>query len=555
MTSEAVLQMFFEEAADLVADCERTLLRLEQTSGDPELVNRVLRNVHSLKGTSSMLRFEHIAGLAHALEDVMVRVRKAQQTVTRPLAGTLLRSMDVLRGLLHAAREGGVAATAEVETILAALRAHTGSAANSPEAPAAETEPREAAQSSEAATLRVPIEKVDSLVNLVGELVITQSMIARLVADLGPDAGSPLVEAVTHMDRHTRELQERVMAVRMLPIRTLFGRFPRLVRDLALTLGKHVVLETAGEDTELDKGVMEQITDPLTHLVRNAIDHGIEMPGERRAAGKSEVGSVRLRAYQEGGSIHVEVADDGRGLDRERIVAKARQLGVAASGDGADDDEVFRLIFRPGFSTAETVTDLSGRGVGLDVVHRNVEALRGAIAVRTERGRGTTFKITLPLTVAVLDAQPLRVGTQTYIVPLASIVESIRPRPGDVHRLLGSRETLVIRDQVLPLIRLHQLFQVRPDAEDPTRGIVVIGEHGDQLVALLVDELLGQQQMVIKSLETNFQKVAGVAGATILSDGNVALILDVSGLMALSRSRTGRPMPAGTTHSAREDAR
>jgi len=330
-----------------------------------------------------------------------------------------------------------------------------------------------------------------------------------------------------------------VMAVRMLPIRTVFSRCQRLVRDLAHAQGKQVVLETSGEDTEVDKGVIEQIADPLTHLLRNAIDHGIETPEARRLAGKPEVGSLRLRAYQEGGNIHLEVADDGRGLDRERIARKAVQVGLLTADARATDDEIFGLIFRPGFSTAETVSQVSGRGVGLDVVRRNIETLGGSVTVHTEPARGTTFHIRLPLTLAILDGQSLRVGSQTYVLPLTAIVESVRPRPEQVPGAHTDGEVVVIRGRALPMIRLHHLFDIVPAVEDPAQGIVVLVEHEGRDVALLVDELLGQQPVVIKGLEANFQKVAGVAGATILSDGGVALILDVPGLVALSRARSG----------------
>jgi two-component system chemotaxis sensor kinase CheA len=575
MTHDATLAMFFEEAAELVADSEAALLRLEQASSEPDpgLVNRIFRNVHTLKGTSAMLGLDRLAGFAHSLEDVLVRMRKGAQAITPPLVDTLLASVDVLRRLLERARHGDGGEPENLEPTLAKLRVLTVGAAARPGGDGAGTlaaggaglfgrapdagnghDPDHAA---DATTVRVPIEKVDGLVNLVGELVITQSMIARLVANLGPDRAAQLEEAVAQMDRHARELQERVMAVRMLPIRTMFSRFPRLVRDLAHAQGKQVVLDASGEDTELDKGMIEQITDPLTHLLRNAIDHGIETPATRRLAGKPDVSRLRLRAYQEGGNIHLEVADDGRGLDRDTIARKAAEVGLLTPDARPTDDEIVDLIFRPGFSTAETVSQVSGRGVGLDVVRRNIETLGGSITVHTESGHGAAFHIRLPLTLAILDGQSLRVGLQSYILPLASIVESMRPRPAEVRRVFTDAEVVVIRGRALPMIRLHRLFDIAPASEDPTQGIVVIVEHGGRHVALLVDELGGQQQVVIKSLETNFAKIAGVAGATILSDGGVALILDVPGLVALSRARPGRetrlrgPEPVGSiAHSA-----
>jgi two-component system chemotaxis sensor kinase CheA len=344
------------------------------------------------------------------------------------------------------------------------------------------------------------------------------------------------------MDRHARELQERVMAIRMLPIRKLFSRFPRMVRDLSRVQGKQVALETFGEDTELDKGVIEQITDPLTHLVRNAVDHGIELPEVRRRAGKAEVGRLTLRAYQQGGSIHVEVTDDGQGLARERILAKAVEMGLAAPDEALSDEQIFGLVFRPGFSTAARVTEVSGRGVGMDVVKRNLEALGASISIQSAEGRGTTIRAKLPLTLAILDGQSVRVGDATYVLPLVSIVESIQPGRESVHRILGAGEAVTVRGRIVPLLRLHRLFGLEPRAADPTHGLVVIAEHDGRRVALLVDELLGQQQVVIKSLETNFRKLDGIAGATILGDGRVALILDVPGLVAMGR---GAPREAG----------
>jgi two-component system chemotaxis sensor kinase CheA len=551
MSHDPTLEMFFEEAADLVGDSEAALLRLEKASNEPDsgLVNRIFRNVHTLKGTSAMLGLDRLAGFAHALEDVLARMRKGEQVATPPLVDALLASVDVLRRLLERAREGDGGAPEDLEATLAKLRALTvsgaaGAGGDGPgEIPAGRAglfsqAPDEAGgqapdHTAEATTVRVPIAKVDRLVNLVGELVITQSMIARLVADLRPGHAAQLEEAVAQMDRHARELQERVMAVRMLPIRTVFSRFPRLVRDLAHAEAKQVVLETSGEDTELDKGVIE---------------HGIETPEARRAAGKPPVGALRLRAYQEGGNIHLEAADDGRGLDREKIARKAVQAGLLTADTRPGDDEIFGLIFRPGFSTAETVSRVSGRGVGLDVVRRNVETLGGSITVRTEPGRSTTFDIRLPLTLVIVDGQSLRVGSHTYILPLASIVESMRPRPEQLRRVFADTEVVVIRSRAIPLIRLHRLFDIAPTAADPVQGIVVIVEHAGRHVALLVDELGGQQQVVIKSLEANFQKITGVAGATILSDGAVALILDVPGLCGLCRAPSGREPQTVVSH-------
>jgi two-component system chemotaxis sensor kinase CheA len=398
----------------------------------------------------------------------------------------------------------------------------------------------------EAATFRVSAAKVDRLVNLVGEIAVTQSMVEQVVTAATPDRLIRLEGLITEMRRHCRELEERVMAIRMVPIQTVFGRFPRLIRDLAAALGKDVWLETSGDDTELDRSMIEQITDPLTHLVRNAVDHGIEPPDVRQQAGKGPSGCVTLAAYQRSGSIYIEVADDGRGLERDRILAKAWETGLIAAGASPADEDVFALIFQPGFSTAAAVTEISGRGVGLDVVNRNIRRLGGAISIQSVPGQGTRFTVRLPLTLASLDGQTLRVGPETYVLPLGSIVESLRPRRDNFRTVLGDAESLMLRGEVLPVLRLHRVFGVTPAVDDPLRSLAVIVEHEGRRLALLVDELLEQQQVVIKSLDTNFHAVDGVGGATILGDGRVALILDVAGLIALGRMRQApRPVLHG----------
>jgi two-component system chemotaxis sensor kinase CheA len=660
VNTDPSLRLFFEESAELLRDFEEGLLRLEQEPGDREILNRVFRSAHTLKGNSGMLGFDAVARFTHVLESLLAKVRTGDLVATGSVVTTLLASADVLRELLDRARDHGggevpgfaeslagleallgpggatrpgparvptrreeSAATVyqirfrpprdllrrgldpvrildaleelgELEEIQPDLRAlppladldaeetylgfacrlrtwqsrarvrgcfefvgddaavDVDAVVTAPPSPEPSAEPiaagpdgnglrrgegGEVARVVENTTIRVPTEKVDRLINLVGELVITQSMVARAIADFTPARLGELQEAVAQMDRHARDLQERVMAVRMLPIRTVLGRFPRVVRDLALPRGKQILVETSGEDTELDKSVIELISDPLTHLVRNAVDHGIETPEVRRRAGKPEAGRISLSAYQQGGNIYIEVADDGGGLDPERILAKAVQAELVPADQSLADEQIFALIFLPGLSTAEKVTEVSGRGVGLDVVKQNLEALGGAITIKSERGRGTTFRIKLPLTLAILDGQSVRVGPHTYIVPLLSIIESVRPRAENLSRVFGAGEAITIRGEVLPVLRLHRVFGVTPTEEDPTRGLVVIVEHDGRKVAMLVDELLGQQQVVIKSLETNFRKLDGIAGATILGDGQVALIVDVPGLVALGLGR------------------
>jgi two-component system, chemotaxis family, sensor kinase CheA len=386
-------------------------------------------------------------------------------------------------------------------------------------------------------SIRVSVEKIDELMNTVGELVITQAMLSQLGSALeGPNA-EKFRAGLAQLERNTRELQESVMRVRMLPISFVFSRFPRMVRDIAQRLGKQIDLKLTGEQTELDKTVLEKIGDPLVHLVRNSIDHGIEMPDARVAAGKPAAGTVHLDACHRGGNIAVEVSDDGGGLDKDRILAKARQRGLVGQNDVLTDDQIHDLIFLPGFSTAEKTTDLSGRGVGMDVVRRNVKELGGKIELRSDRGKGSRFIITLPLTLAIVDGQSVAVGSETYIIPLISIVESMRLKETSISRLSGRNEVFSFRGDYLPIIRLHELFGVEPRAHALHEGLVVIAEGDGRRVGLFVDDLLGQQQVVIKSLEANYGRVEGVSGATILGDGSVALILDVTGIIAAASLR------------------
>jgi len=389
----------------------------------------------------------------------------------------------------------------------------------------------------EGGSIRVSTEKIDELMNTVGELVITQSMLSQLGAKVSGAAAEQLRSGLVQLERNMRELQESVMRVRMLPISFVFSRFPRMVRDLSQRLGKNVDLKVTGEQTELDKTVLEKIGDPLVHLVRNSVDHGIEMPDARTAAGKSPTGTVYLQAYHKGGNITVEVGDDGGGLNKDRIVAKARSRGLIGPNETLSDSQIFELIFLAGFSTAEQTTDISGRGVGMDVVRRNIKELGGTIEVRSELGKGSRFVITLPLTLAIVDGQSVSVGTETYIVPLITIIESLQLKPGMVNRVAGQGEVFWFRDAYLPVVRLHDVFGVEPRTRHLHEGLIMVVEGEGRRVGMFVDDLLGQQQVVIKSLETNFRRVEGVSGATILGDGAVALILDVPGLVRVATQR------------------
>jgi two-component system chemotaxis sensor kinase CheA len=386
----------------------------------------------------------------------------------------------------------------------------------------------------ESSSIRVSIEKVDQLINLVGELVITQAMIEQRASALDPMLHEKLLDSVSHLTRNTRDLQEAVMSIRMMPMDFVFSRFPRMVRDLATKLGKKVDFITNGAATELDKGLIERIVDPLTHLVRNSIDHGVEMPAARVAAGKTEAGRLFLSASHQGGNIIIEVSDDGAGLNRERILAKAAQQGLDVS-ESMSDAEVWQLIFAPGFSTAEAVTDVSGRGVGMDVVKRNISAMGGVVDIRSAKGFGTTISISLPLTLAILDGMSIRVGDEVYILPLGFVIESLQPAVEDIKDISGKGQVVKVRGEYLPLIPLYQMFDIAPRFTSPSEGICVILETEGRKAALFVDDLVGQQQVVVKNLESNYRKVVGISGATILGDGGVSLILDVAALIRSSR--------------------
>ena len=399
---------------------------------------------------------------------------------------------------------------------------------------ASTSENRKSSVAKESSSIRVGIDKVDSLINMVGELVITQSMLSQISNGLVlGDAPTleKLLDGITQLERNTRELQERVLQIRMLPISFSFSRFPRLVRDLSNKMGKKIELKMSGEHTEVDKTVLEKIGDPLVHLVRNSLDHGIEMPEVRKAAGKPEVGTLELRAFHKGGDIIVQVSDDGAGLNRDTILEKAIEKGLVSESEELSDERIYNLIFAPGFSTAEQISDVSGRGVGMDVVLRNIRDLGGNVSITSEQGAGSTVTIRLPLTLAILDGQLARIGSQTYIVSLVSIVESLQMRADQISTITGQAELYQLRDEYIPIIRVGDVFGMKADKTSLQDGLLMVVEADGQRVGLFVDELLGQQQVVIKSLETNFREVQGISGATILGDGTVALIVDVPGLI------------------------
>ncbi|MGZ8143217.1 MAG: chemotaxis protein CheA [Methylosarcina sp.] len=388
-------------------------------------------------------------------------------------------------------------------------------------------------------SIRVDTAKIDALIDMVGEVVITQSMLGLISENFTLDQLDQLRRGLSQLERHTRDMQQSVMNIRMLPISFVFSRFPRLVHDISAKLGKKIELKLVGENTEVDKAVVELINDPLVHLIRNSLDHGIEMPADRVAAGKPETGTIELKAYHRGGHIVIEIIDDGRGLDRNKLIAKAIEKGLIGENSILSDKQAFELIFMPGFSTAENITDISGRGVGMDVVRKNIQALGGNIEIISDLGKGTTISIHLPLTLAIIDGQSVAVGDETYIVPLVSIIESINITEKMLNRIAGKGEAFRLRNQYIPIIRMHEIFNVqqknKPKSSD---GVIVVVERQGVLCGLFVDELLGPQQVVVKSLEANYRRVEGISGATILGDGSVALILDVPGLVRFSNRHT-----------------
>ncbi len=432
--------------------------------------------------------------------------------------------------------EAAVAVANPQVTVAAVAEVKSAPKADVAAVPASAEHVKPKAKASESTSIRVAVEKVDQLINLVGELVITQSMLAQRSSTLDPVINGDLLNSMGQLERNARDLQESVMSIRMMPMEYVFSRFPRLVRDLASKLNKQVELTLLGSSTELDKSLIERIIDPLTHLVRNSLDHGIEDPETRIAAGKQPVGNLTLSAEHQGGNICIEVLDDGAGLNRQKILAKAQSQGMAVNEHMSDED-VGMLIFAPGFSTAEQVTDVSGRGVGMDVVKRNIQEMGGHVQVSFQAGKGTSIRILLPLTLAILDGMSVKVSDEVFILPLNAVMESLQPLAEDLHPLAGGERVLQVRGEYLPLVELFRVFDVENAKTEATQGIVVILQSAGRRYALLVDQLIGQHQVVVKNLESNYRKVPGISAATILGDGSVALIVDVSALQALNREK------------------
>jgi len=554
-----LIQEFMAEAISHLDAAEAELLRLEQDSANADAVNAVFRSFHTIKGVAGFLNLKQIGAVAHVAENVLDLARQGRIQISGPIASIVLEASDMLRSLiadLDEAVKKDVAPAVNpgvvdlIDRLRAVAEGRDASARATSTSPAPAAEPaappadrragadrrkndRRQQDTTGEGTVKVSTERLDSLINMVGELVIAESMVSQNVASLAK-GNHRLLRNLGHLGKITRELQDLSMAMRMVPIQGVFQKMTRVVRDLSQKAGKQVDLVITGGETELDRNVVEAIHDPLIHMVRNSADHGIELPADRKTVGKPTAGRIELKAQHKAGSIVIEISDDGRGLNKKKILRKAIDAGIIREGQELDEQEIFRLIFHAGLSTAEKVTDVSGRGVGMDVVRRNIEALRGQIEITSTEGKGATFAIRLPLTLAVIDGLLVRVGEERYILPITSIEQSLRPKAQQISTVQNRGEVCMVRGDLLPLFRLHRLFDVKPRNEDPTQALVVIVRDNERQCCLLVDELLGQQQVVIKSLGESVGQVPGVSGGAILGDGNVCLILDVPGLIALS---------------------
>jgi two-component system chemotaxis sensor kinase CheA len=571
-----------ELVADFIGECrehlqtiEHNVLAIEQDAGADDAIHAIFRAFHTIKGLAGFLEFEEVRETSHETETLLDRARNGALTLTPPVVDLILESADYINGEVRRIEACGNEPAAPTAGLLARLRnvkgePETGTnpdltalaqAVRQPEATAPEpsgaaplpetpAEPSPAAETRAAApgpgntgiaggSVKVETAKLDFLIDMVGEMLIAQSLV-RHNPEVAAMQNAVLMRNIGQLSRITAEVQKTAMSMRMVPIGILFQKMGRLVRDLCRKSGKSAELVTSGEETELDRNIVEQLADPLMHMVRNAVDHGVEPPEARLAAGKSATARVELRASHQAGNIVVEIADDGRGMDRAAILRKAREKGLVEEGARLSDAEVYNLIFEPGFSTAERVTDISGRGVGMDVVKRHIQKLRGRTEVSTVPGKGTTFRLKLPLTLAIIDGLIAGVGKERYIVPIFAVKEMLRPTEGMVGTIEGRREIALVRGRVLPVVRLYRRFGVAPRSEDPLESLLIITESQGVEYCLIVDDLLGKQEVVIKSLGETLQNIAGVAGGAILGDGRVALILDMNGLFNPVRTGVSR---------------
>jgi two-component system chemotaxis sensor kinase CheA len=575
---EELGQMFCAEAQDLLQDVEQGVLTLESNAQDQSTIDTVFRAFHTFKGNSSMLKLAVLQRLAHELESLLDQVRRGKMALTRESIDLILKGSDVIRQYVDemSRQLGGVnrgrTIRLPVQRIIADVHALLAGKPSTPVTPAVAASPvvapavaapevakpavseavelptpepertlpavtaemvfTEPAVAAPAGVVRVDTLKLDSLIDLVGELVVAQSQVVQS-QELKGIANEHLARSLSQLRSITSDLQRTAMSLRMVPIRGTFRKMTRLVRDLAGDLGKEINLRLEGEETELDRTVVEELSDPLVHMIRNSADHGIELPGERAAAGKPAAGTITLKAFHQGGFIVVQIEDDGRGLNTGRILAKAVERGLVDAQESLAESQILDLIFMPGFSTAEQVTGLSGRGVGMDVVRRNIEKIRGKVEVESVPGKGTRFTTYVPLTLAIIEGLLVGVGDQRYIIPTLSVQESFRPLPGAVTTVQGRGELISVRGRLTPLLRLGRHLNTPSKADDPSRGIVVVVESGQDSRCLFVDELIGKQEVVIKSLGDVFRDQHAFAGAAILGDGRVGLILDVNALVKL----------------------
>ena len=590
-TDEEILKEFVIECMDHMANAESALLDLESNPDDVEVVNTIFRAFHTIKGTSGFLGLEQIQAVAHLGENLLDRARDGELKITGGYADLALRSCDALKfmieGLSGAKPGDEIDSPDDLTDLLAVLKdpAASGVTEDSDTEPmrvgeilvgkgqadlddveqAAETQGSQpigktlveqggakatdvakalrtqqaqgAVKKAAESTIRVGTDRLDSLINMVGELVIGHSMVSQdpVVIDGQHDR---LTRNVAHAEKIIRQLQDLAMSLRMVPLKPTFQKMARLVRDLGRKAGKSVQYVTDGEETEIDRNMVEALNDPLVHMIRNAVDHGVEAADKRAADGKSPTGTVKLRASHSAGNVVIELTDDGKGLDRDKILAKAIEKGLVTADKTLSDSEIFSFIFQPGFSTADKITDVSGRGVGMDVVKRGIESLRGRIEIASTIGEGSTFTIRLPLTMAITDAMQLRVGTQMFLLPTVSIERSFRPEADVLSTVSGRGELIMHRGDLLPIFRLHELFSIPGAVTEPTEGLLIIVENEGKRFALMADEILGQQQCVVKSLGEYMGHIPGVAGGTILGDGRVGLIIDASGLMQFAIERT-----------------
>lgn len=556
-----LVQDFITESTEHVETAESALLELENHPEDSELINKIFRAFHTIKGMAGFLNLTEIQSLAHSSESLLDLARKSQLVLAGDISDVVFGAIDGLKKML-AALKGSVESSTPVvsheslPSLLEKLKAAAEGRPPSSQQAAAKAQETDrkldailedpsdlqkktaAVPGTHAAEEKIKVNttRLDSLINLAGELVIAQLMVAEEVS-LGQSHEHGLAQRVAHQGKIVRELQELSMSMRMVPVQGVFQKMSRLARDLSRKAGKPVDFITTGEETELDRTMVDKMSDPLVHMVRNALDHGIEPSETRIKAGKNPTGRVELRAFHQAGNIVIQMEDDGKGLDKDRILKKAVEQGVVEPGQELSEEEIFKLIFHPGLSTAEKVTSVSGRGVGMDVVKKNIESLRGRVEISSTPCKGTTFTIRLPLTLAVIDGQVVRVGDGRHIIPINSIIRSLRPTRQQISTVQNRGELILERGELIPLVRLYKLFGAVPSTEDPTEALIVVVEADGRKCCLLVDDLLGQQQVVIKSLGEALGQVRGVSGGAIMGDGRVTLILDVPGLVELAQER------------------